>query len=280
MLGKVLCHRQSFATDFRACIELEMSRAFDFKLSDMNTSEAGQNEEALRKNATFFADNDWYKLNQHRLETYRLIADSATHEVESAQSLLDIGNGGVFIFPIDRIPHVEAIDVFVEESFSQRYPNVGWRAMNILDLEDQERFDTIVAINCLHHVVGSDVEQCYRNLGRILSVIFRALQGGGKLALLESTVPAWFLKFYKPLYPFLLKIWPLKHPPTFQYDFREIHAAALQAGFERVEMAWIPKVGNIMTLGFEVPGWLSPIRIGKFVYRKPKKLSAPQNAIV
>ncbi|HTD17802.1 MAG TPA: class I SAM-dependent methyltransferase [Chthoniobacterales bacterium] len=238
----------------------------------MNPSQAGQHEEALRKNAAFFADNDWYKSNQSRLETYRLIADAAAHEVESAQTLLDIGNGGVFIFPIDRVPHVEAVDVFVEESFSHRYPNVTWRAMNILDFDDQERFDTIVAINCLHHVVGSDVGQCYRNLARIFLVVFRALQPGGKLVLIESTVPAWFLKVYKPLYPFLLKVWPLSHPPTFQYNFREIHAAAVEAGFQRVELAWIPKIGNIMTLGFEVPGWVSPIRIGKFVYRKPQKL--------
>lgn len=243
----------------------------------MSASEVGQNQEALRKNAAFFAENEWYKSKQSRLETYRLIADSATHEVESAKCLLDIGNGGIFIFPINGIPRVEAIDLFVEESFSHRYPKVGWRAMNVLDLKDEERFDTVIAINCLHHVVGSDVGQCYRNLALILSVIFRALQSGGKLVLLESTVPAWFLSIYKPLYPLLLKIWPLKHPPTFQYHFGEIDIAALKTGFERVEMAWIPKIGNIMTLGFEVPGWLSPIRIGKFVYRKPAKSLISRN---
>jgi SAM-dependent methyltransferase len=236
---------------------------------DRKRSEAGQNEEALRKNAAFFAENEWYKSNQGRLEIYRLIADSARHEVETAQRLLDIGNGGIFIFPIDHIPHVEAIDVFVEESFSRRYPKVEWRAMNVLDLQDQERFDTIVAINCLHHVVGSDVGRCYENLTRIISAVFRALEKGGKLVLLESTVPAWFLGVYKVIYPFLLELWPLKHPPTFQYNYRDIQSAALRAGFQRVELAWIPKIGNIMTLGFEVPGWISPIRVGKFVYRKP-----------
>jgi SAM-dependent methyltransferase len=244
----------------------------------MNPSEAGQNEEALRKNAAFFAENDSYKSNQNRLETYRLIAHAAAHEVEAAQSLLDIGNGGVFVFPIHQIPHVEAVDVFVEESFSKRYPKVRWRAMNVLDLEDQERFDTIIAINCLHHVVGSNVGQCYQNLARIFLVVFRALQAKGKLVLIESTVPAWFLKVYKPLYPYLLKSWPLSHPPTFQYNFRDIDVAAAETGFERVEMAWIPKIGNIMTLGFEVPGWLSPIRMGKFVYRKPQRLSSIQDA--
>src|ERR1700677_4756888 len=133
----------------------------------MNSSEVGQNNETLRKNAVYFAENHWYKSNQIRLETYRMIADAAAHEVETAQSLLDIGNGGVFIFPIEHIPHVEAVDVFVEDSFSQRYPKVRWRAMNILDLEDRERFDTVIAINCLHHVVGSNVSQCYQNLSRI-----------------------------------------------------------------------------------------------------------------
>jgi SAM-dependent methyltransferase len=210
-----------------------------------------------------------YKTNQERLETYRLIAEAAAHEVEAAERLFDIGNGGVFIFPIDHIPHVEAIDLFVEESFAQRYPKVHWRAMNILDLNDRDQFDTVIAINCLHHVVGNNVDQCYRNLSRILTVVFQALQTGGKFVLLESTVPAWFSAIYEPLYPLFLKIWRLKHPPTFQYYFREIHQAPVHAGFHRVEMAWIPKVGNIMSLGFEVPGWLSPIQMGKFVYRKP-----------
>jgi SAM-dependent methyltransferase len=260
-----------------ATIKRKEAKIFNSWLTGMNSSEVGQNEAALRKNAAFFAENDWYKSNQHRLETYRLIAHAAAHEIAAAQSLLDIGNGGVFIYPIDHIPHVEAIDVFVDESFSQRYPRVCWRAMNILDLADQDHFDTIIAINCLHHVVGSDVGQCYQNLARILSVVFRALQSGGKLVLIESTVPVWFLKVYKPLFPYLLKLWPLRHPPTFQYNFRDIGLAATEAGFAEVEIAWIPKIGNIMTLGFEVPGWVSPIRIAKLVYRKPGKLSSVQD---
>jgi SAM-dependent methyltransferase len=234
-----------------------------------STKTAAQNEQALEKNASFFADNDWYKSTQDRLETYRLIAESASHEVEGARHLLDIGNGGVFIFPIDRIPQVEAIDVFVEESFSTRYPAVKWRAMNILDLADQDRFDTIIAINCLHHVIGNTVAQCYENLNRIFEVVARAVQPGGKVVLIESTVPAWFLWVYKPLFAVLLKLWPLKHPPTFQFHFREIQGAAKRAKLEQIELAFIPKVSNIMTLGVEVPGWMSPIRIAKVVFRKP-----------
>lgn len=244
----------------------------------MNRLGVGQDEEALRKNAAWFAENEQYKSNQSRLETYRLIADSASHEVENARHLLDIGNGGVFIFPIGHIARIEAIDVFVEEAFTVRYPGVEWRQMNVLDLDDQDKFDTIIAINCLHHVVGRNVDQCYQNLNRIFAVTFRALQPDGKLVLIESIVPAWFLKLYKPIFPILLKLWPLKHPPTFQYNYRDIRTAAIAAGFERVEMAWIPKIGNIMTLGIQLPGWLTPIRVGKFVYRKPRPLRTPTNS--
>jgi SAM-dependent methyltransferase len=235
-----------------------------------NISEAAQNAQALEKNASFFADNEWYKKTQNRLETYRLIAESACHEVQGSKRLLDIGNGGVFIFPIEEIPEVEAIDVFVEDSFTSRYPSVKWREINVLELADENRFDTVIAVNCLHHVVGNSVVQCYDNLNRIFEVIARAVEPGGKVVLIESTVPGWFLWFYKPLFPILLKLWPLQHPPTFQYHFREIQSAAKRAGLTQAELAMIPKVSNIMTLGFEVPGWISPIRIGKFVFRKPR----------
>ena len=66
----------------------------------MKKQEAGQPNVAVRKNAEFFAENDWYKSNQSRLEMYRLIAEAAAQEVRTAKSILDIGNGGIFIFPI------------------------------------------------------------------------------------------------------------------------------------------------------------------------------------
>ncbi len=243
----------------------------------MKKQEAGQTNVAIRKNAEFFAENDWYKSSQGRLEMYRLIAESAAKEVKTAKQLLDIGNGGIFIFPIDHIPRVEAIDLFVDESFSARYPEVRWRKMSVLDLDDHDRFDTIILINCLHHVIGRNVAQCYENLNRIFEVTFRALQPEGKLVVIESTVPNWFLTMYKLIFQILLKLWPLSHPATFQYNCRDINRAAAAAGFKGGETTWIPKVGNIMTLGLELPAWLTPIQVGKFVYRKLGCLDTPGN---
>ena len=240
-------------------------------------SEAGQCNATIRKNVDFFAENDWYRSNQGRLATYRLIAESAAHEVKKANRILDIGNGGIFAFPIDHISRVEAIDLFVDKTFSIRHPDVHWRKMSVLDLKDEDEYDTIIAINCLHHVIGRNVAQCYENLTRIFEVTFRALQQGGKLVVIESTVCGWFLKMYKPIFPVLLKLWPLSHPPTFQYHYREIERAADSAGFRPGKTTWIPKTGNIMTLGAELPARLMPIRVGKFVYMKPRRTDTPGN---
>jgi SAM-dependent methyltransferase len=239
----------------------------------MKKQEAGQSNAAVRKNADFFAGNDRYKSNQGRLETYRLIAEAAAYEVKTANRILDVGNGGIFVFPIDHIPRVEAIDLFVDKSFSVRHPDVLWRKMSVLDLKDEDKYDTIMVINCLHHVIGKNVAQCYKNLSRIFEVTFRALQPEGKLVIIESTVFAWFLTLYKPLFPVLLRMWPLSHPLTFQYHGRDLDRAADSAGFGPGKTTWIPKSGNIMTLGLELPAWLTPIRIGRFVYRKPSRLT-------
>jgi hypothetical protein len=67
----------------------------------------------------------------------------------------------------------------------------------------------------------------------------------------------------------LLALWPLKHPPTFQFHFREILATADKHGLKLAEFCWIPKTSDFMTLGVQVKPWMSPIQVGKFVFWKP-----------
>lgn len=229
-----------------------------------------QSAKSVTKNQDFFANNDLYKSLQSELELYQFIAKSAAHETTRARRLLDIGNGGVFIFPIDHIPEVEAIDIFVEEDFRIRYPTVKWSQMSALDMNFDRPFDTAIAINTLHHVIGNSVKSTYANLDRIMKEVARNLEPNGRFILLESTVPAWFIAPYKVLFPLLVRIWPLQHPPTFQFYFQDILASAQRAGLTLDEFCWIPKTSGFMTLGFHVRPWMSPIRMGKFVFSKKR----------
>ncbi len=235
------------------------------KLSDRP---AGQRASALSQNRDYFADNGWYKARQQELELYRFIALSAAHETRHARRLLDIGNGGVFTYPIAHIAEVVALDVFVEASFRERYPDVEWIQASALDMRFDRPFDTIIEINTLHHIVGDTVAATYGNLDRLVGSIAASLKSGGRAIVIESTVPRWFLAPYKLIFPFLLALWPLKHPPTFQFHFREIIAAAEKHDLSLVEFCWIPKTSSFMTLGVQVRPWMSPVQVAKLVFSK------------
>jgi len=228
--------------------------------------EAKQNASSLLKNANWFADNDFYKNTLQQLELYRFITLAAAHETAGTKALLDIGNGGVFEYPISHIGRVVAIDVFVEASFSERYPSVDWRAVSALDMQFAEHFDTVLAVNTLHHIVGNSVRATYANLGRFMERAACSMTPAGKLVVIESTMPRWFVKPYSLVFPLVLKLWPLSHPPTFQFHYRDILKAAETAGFTLKEFTWIPKTSDFMFLGFRITRWMAPIRVGKFVF--------------
>jgi cyclopropane fatty-acyl-phospholipid synthase-like methyltransferase len=231
--------------------------------------EPSQQASAAALNAEFFAENDTYKLAHKQLELYRLIALAAAHETERSQALLDIGNGGLFEYPIAHIPHVSAIDLFVEKDFGARYPKVEWHQLSVLEMEFSECFDTAIAINTLHHVVGSSVDATYENLREFMARAKTSLKPAGKLIVIESTMPRWFVSLYGLVFPLLLRIWPLSHPPTFQFHFRDILAAGQQAGLELREFTWIPKTSDFLFLGRQIKRWMAPIRVGKFVFTRP-----------
>jgi len=228
--------------------------------------EAGQQSTARQKNAAFFADNAAYKSAQKRLETYRYIALAASHETADSRALLDIGNGGVFEYPIDHIQRIVAIDVFVEKDFAERYPHVEWRQVSALEMDFRERFDTVIAVNTLHHIVGPSVRATYANLAEFMKRTTGCLCEDGKLVVIESTMPKWFVRLYSWCFPLVLALWPLSHPPTFQFHFRDIVSAAEQAGLSLREFTWIPKTSDVLFLGWQIKSWMVPIRIGKFVF--------------
>src|SRR5258708_3645541 len=106
-----------------------------------------QESTAAMLNAEFFVENDFYRISQKNLEIYRLIALAAAHETAHSVTLLDVGNGGFFEYPIGHISDVTAIDLFVDPSFGPRYPNVEWHQLSVLEMTFDKRFDTVIAIN-------------------------------------------------------------------------------------------------------------------------------------
>src|SRR5262249_35546335 len=124
------------------------------------------------------------------------------------------------------------------------------------------------AINTLHHIVGSTVAATYRNLRDVMQRVEACLDANGKFVVIESTMPRWFVRVYSWLFVPLLAVWPLSHPPTFQFDFRDIIDAAERAGLELREVAFIPNTSDFIFLGWKVKRWMAPIRVAKFVFAR------------
>jgi len=227
-----------------------------------------QTQLAAKKNRDFFADNDHYKDIQSELEHYKFIALSARNGIAGAGNLLDIGNGGVFIYKIDDVPSVTAIDIFVEESFSKRYPSVKWMEMSALKMPFVGEFDTAIEINTLHHIIGRTVRQNYDNLSQFFREVHRALKPNGRLVLLESTVSKWFLCIYNLIFPLFSRFWPFKHPPTYQFHYRDLLKAATASGFELCEFCWVPKTSDVLAFGIRLRPWMVPAKTAKMIFIK------------
>ena len=142
--------------------------------------------------------------------------------------------------------------------------------MSALDMQFEERFDTVIAINAVHHIIGASAKATYGNLAEFMRRAASCMDSDGKLVVIESTMPRWFVRLYSPLFPMVLRLWPLSHPPTFQFHFRDILFAASQAGLHLREFTWIPKTSDVLFLGWQLKWWMVPTRIGKFVFARTR----------
>lgn len=226
-----------------------------------------QTEDSIKRNADFFNNNTRYEQLQERLEIYQLIRLSVQREVDTAQRLLDIGNGGFFNYEIDHISQVVACDLMLENE--QKAPNVLFKNGSILDLPfEVNSFDTVLVQNVLHHVTGRSVRQNIDNMNRAIKECIRVLEPKGKLIIVESTVPNWFFRFIEwPAYTLLSPIWPFKHPLTFQFTRQHIANSIIDYKDKLTlsEQVIIPRGNLVIQFGLIVPTMFTPIQAVKFV---------------
>lgn len=230
----------------------------------MSNSSFGQSKSSVEQNADFF--NEFEALGiQERLELYQLMNLSVTRELQGVQSLLDVGNGGFFNYSTEAIPEVVACDLMLKDE--RPAPNIQFKPGSILDLPfESERFDCVLVQSVLHHVTGDSVAKNHHNMERSLSECVRVLKPGGKLVVIESTVPAWFYYLVEfPMYTLLRGVWRYKHPLTFQFTRHRIVQAFQKLPMALVEQVIIPRGNWVMQFGFVVPTYLTPIQAVKFV---------------
>lgn len=232
-----------------------------------------QSEKSREKNRSFFAANAGYQTAVHELDSYANMPAAINAELAGINRLIDIGNGGVFLYDTHRVREVVAYDLFFDEASAGGAPppdNVVLKAGSALALpEPDNSCDGVLMVMLLHHVIGATVAQSHANLGGCIREAARILRPEGRLIVVESCVPVWLYRMERAGFRVARPVVEasLKHPMTFQYT-REVVEERLRGAFPTVRTTEIPLGRYVIQLGFRFPAWLTPVRVWKFVALK------------
>lgn len=226
-------------------------------------SDENQPSVALQ-NAKFFNDNDRYLQSVSQLETYRNIRNVLETALSGSERLLDIGNGGVFDYPLDVAKEIVGVDLFVGEAAETRLPaHVSLVRGDATNLSaDLGRFDTVAMVMLIHHLVGETVADQLDLIRRMLSRLPDVLTDDGRLVIVESIVSERFYAVEHRLYGvtrrFLLRR-DGGHPPVMQLSL----AALLEVVSETLDVTRVKRIpvgSTLLQFGRRFPSALSPAR--------------------
>jgi len=223
-----------------------------------------QSDISQKKNEDFFLTHlDSYQQLVDDLDTYKNIFLAINKEVEGIDSLIDIGNGGVFAYKPELVNKITAVDLFLDALDASKYPpNVELKQGTALALkEPDDHYDAVLLVMLIHHLVGVNASQTEKNLDKCLHECHRVVKPGGKLIIMESCVPVWFYFLEKVLFPVLNVLISkfITHPMAFQYPHRMItHKIRNLFGECRTEK--VPKGRHVIQLGWKVPSYVTPVQ--------------------
>jgi len=178
------------------------------------------NQSIEDKNIKFFSNNSKYQENINNIDTYKILYDEISQNVNNINKLLDIGHGGSFDYDTDKVKEIIGLDLDYMISNDSLPKNINLKVGSALDIpNDLKNFDAVMSVMLIHHLIGKDVKTNLINLDKCINESRKALSENGKLIIVESCVPKWFYIIEKILFKpssYLINKF-LNHPPAFQY---------------------------------------------------------------
>lgn len=226
----------------------------------------------IGETASFFNRFAEYHSLINSLDTY--VGHSQALQGEVRGRVLDVGNGGVVNYETTQVVELVAIDIAEDLTRSNENSCSGFPLVfkpgeaSALPVGDRE-FDTVVMQMLIHHLAGDSFRETRKETLKAFQEAHRVLKTDGRLVIIESTFPRFFVLLERSLYAamkWLLAL--LGHPLVYQWHSQDLAVLLREAGFQKVSVTMLPMGRWIVFLGRLWPSILSPARSCKIIAEK------------
>ncbi len=221
-----------------------------------------ENQSINKKNIEFFSNNTNYQKNISTIDTYQILFDRISQNLENIKKLLDVGHGGSFDYDTNKVKEIVGLDLDHMIDINSLPKNIKLEVGSALDIPTKLRdFDAVLFVMLIHHLIGKNIKENLFNLDKCIGESKKALSENGKLIIVESCVPSWFYFIEKLLFKptsYLINKF-LKHPPAFQYTKEIIVQSLKKNNFKFIEYKKIKQGKFILQYGFKFPTFLTPV---------------------
>ena len=220
------------------------------------------NQTIKKKNIDFFSNNDNYKDNVSKIDTYKILYNRITQNLENIDKLLDIGHGGSFDYDTNKLKEIVGLDLDHMINLDNLPKNIKLEIGSALNVPpDLINFDGVLLVMLIHHLIGNNINENLSNLNKCISESKKTLRANGKIVIVESCVPSWFYVIEKILFKptsYLINRF-LKHPPAFQFTKKIILESLKNNNFKDIKCEKVKQGKFILQYGFKFPTFLTPV---------------------
>jgi hypothetical protein len=186
------------------------------------------------------------------------------------QNVLDVGNGGRFLYDPALPARIVALDVSAAMLEPLHAPNLTTQVGDVRDLTERECYGAVVFGLVLHHVTERNLAQTEQTLVEVLRRGWHALTPGGTLAIVETALPPLLYQVQRAMYVPMRAFLEGKGVGMIAFSTsRRLRTALAQVGATHIEERQIV-----------VEGWFDPLA-GSFPGRikVPQSLSPTRNVL-